>query len=267
MLIDTLLLTDPAKLALLPTVPVALLSRMPELLSIVIAEVLFSFSNVAAVESYAGRLPPRQRLRALQWGYAGALGLRAGSLLLMTLVKSYYWILLLASIQMVFGAAIWFFGFTPQGHGSQPHVVRALKPVRSDMAFLKAMILIEIADLGSSFENVAVAVSISKELWVSVTGVAIGLLFVRFYWQRLRSLLAKHPKIADICELVSGLLGIQILVKLLFDWQPSPWIDLLIVVAAIFVSRNCRRLGTRMRKQATIAIFALLLCFSLWFSL
>lgn len=244
--------------------PKALLSHLPELLSIVIAEVLFSCSNVLAVEAYARNLPSKERRRALKWGFAGALSLRAASLLLMTFIKSYYWIMLFASIHMVVGATLWFLGLSSEGHGSHAHVLKGLKPVHSNMTFLKSLFLIELADLCSSFENVAVAVSISKELWVSITGVAVGLLIVRFFWRRMQVLLVKNPRLADTSELVSGLLGLQILAKLLLHWKPSPWLDLLTVVVAIFASQFCRRLGTYIRVKATVFMFAWLLVLSIW---
>ncbi|MDX1987056.1 MAG: hypothetical protein SFV17_10225 [Candidatus Obscuribacter sp.] len=236
-------------------------------MSIVIAEVLFSCSNVLAVESYACDLPTGQRLKALRWGYTGAVLVRAGSLLLMTVIKSYYWILLLASIHMVVGAAFWFLGLSSHGHGSGNQAVKALKPVSRNMTFVKSVLLIELADLGSSFENVAVAVSISKELWVSVTGVAIGLLLVRFYWRHLRMFVMKSRRLADTSELVSGLLGIQILGKLLLNWKPSPWLDFLTVAVAIVCGQACRRLGTRLKLRASVLLFALFLSVSVWLHL
>lgn len=220
---------------------------LPELTSIIVAEVLFSLENIIVLDRLASSLPPAQQRRAHKWGLIGALTLRIASIVLMTWAKSVYAIALLGALHMVFGASLWFFGL---GHG-QPHLFK--KPIRQGQPLLKVILLMELTDLFFSFDNVAVAVSFSKQLPVSILGVAIGVLIVRFAWRRLKLLLQANPRLEDTCQFVAGLLGLQILLKLLFHAPISPWLDLFTVIVAIVLAQlfDARRIGIRLRRIVT----------------
>ena len=254
-----------ADTATLPTAlaspPSALLSPLPELLAIVIAEILFSWDNILAVEHFAAALPAKERHRALKWGLTGALLIRGLSLVLMTFAKSFDMVMLVASVHMVCQTALWFFGFHLEESQQPP-----TEPVRRGTHFLRAVILIEVADFFFSIDNVAIAVSISKNLWLSFTGVAMGLIFVRFFWRRLKFLLIRHPRLADTSRIVTGLLGFQILLKLSLHLQISPWLDLLTVVTAIAASQlfDGRKFGTNLRVKASLLTLMVILCLTLW---
>lgn len=257
-----ILLADPSPLtSVLPTHSAALLSPLPELLAIVIAEILFSWDNIMAVEHFAAALSAKERHRALKWGLTGALAIRGLSLFLMTFVKSFYLVMLLASCHMVIQASLWFFGFHLEENKQPP-----AKPVRRDMHFIRAVLLIEIADIFFSIDNVAIAVSISKNLWISFTGVAMGLILVRFFWRRLKFLLIRYPRLADTSRIVTGLLGLQILIKLALDLQLTPWLDLMTVVTALAVSQffDGRKIGTKLRVKASLLTLMVILCLTLW---
>jgi predicted tellurium resistance membrane protein TerC len=220
---------------------------LPELTSIIVAEVLFSLENIIVLDRLASSLPPAQQRRAHKWGLIGALTLRIASIVLMTWAKSVYAIALLGALHMVFGASLWFFGL---GHG-QPHLFK--KPIRQGQPLLKVILLMELTDLFFSFDNVAVAVSFSKQLPVSILGVVIGVLIVRFAWRRLKLLLQANPRLEDTCQFVAGLLGLQILLKLLFHAPISPWLDLFTVIVAIVLAQlfDARRIGTKLRRMVT----------------
>ncbi|MDX1986082.1 MAG: hypothetical protein SFV17_05295 [Candidatus Obscuribacter sp.] len=256
------LLADPSPLtSALPTHSAALLSPLPELLAIFIAEILFSWDNIMAVEHFAAALPAKERHRALKWGLTGALLIRGLSLVLMTFAKSFDLVMLVASVHMVSQTAIWFFGFHMEESQQPP-----TEPVRRGTHFLRAIILIEVADFFFSIDNVAIAVSISKNLWLSFTGVAMGLIFVRFFWRRLKFLLMRHPRLADTSRIVTGLLGLQLLLKLTLKLQISPWLDLLTVMTAIAASQlfDGRKIGTKLRIKASLLTLMVILCLTLW---
>lgn len=218
---------------------------LPELVSIVVAEVLFSLENIVVLEHLASRLPPSQRRKAHKWGLIGALSLRIASIVLMTWAKSVYAIAILGALHMVFGAGLWAFGL---GHS---HPQSLTKPIRQGLPFLKVIMLMELTDLFFSFDNVAVAVSFSKQLPVSIAGVIIGVLIVRFAWRRLHKLLLDNPRLVDTCQFVAGLLGLQILLKLLFHIPVSPWLDLLIVTVSVVASQlfDARLIGMKLRRM------------------
>jgi predicted tellurium resistance membrane protein TerC len=225
----------------------AIAQPLPELTSIVVAEVLFSLENIIVLDRLAGSLPLAERRKAHKWGLIGALTLRIASIVLMTWAKSVYAIALLGALHMVFGACLWFFGL---GH-SQPHLFE--KPIRQGQPMLKVILLMELTDLFFSFDNVAVAVSFSKQLPVSILGVVVGVLIVRFAWRRLKLLLQANPRLVDTCQFVAGLLGLQILLKLLFHVPISPWLDLFTVIVAIVLAQlfDARRIGIKLRRMVT----------------
>lgn len=233
------------------------LNPLLEFGSIIIAEILFSLDNIIHVERFADELSGRERARAMRWGLFGALFLRALSLVLMTYVKSFYWIMLFGAIHLLVTASLWFFGLRSE-HEKQS--VGA--PVKKGMSLLRTVLLIELADLCFSVDNVAVAVSISQNIWVSFTGVAFGLLIVRLLWRRLKYFSLRYPRLTDTSQLVAGMLGLQTLMKLTFHLPVSPWLDLAIVVIAVVLglSFDSRAFGTKLRFTFTKWFFASLIC-------
>jgi predicted tellurium resistance membrane protein TerC len=240
------------------TISTAILSPLPEFCSIVIAEILFSLDNFIHVENFARALPERERIKAMRWGLSGALFLRALSLVLMTIAKSYYWIMLVGSIHLLITASLWFLGLNSEAHEKKSLTV----PVTKSMSFLKAIVMIEIADFCFSIDNVAVAVSISQNIWVSTTAVALGVVIVRLSWRNLKYWSMCYPRLIDTSQLVAGMLGLQTLAKLVLHLQISPWLDLAIVAAAISLGLtvDTRTFGTKLRKKATLLLIAILMC-------
>ncbi|GEM_PF-1194661 len=244
----------------LETISTAILSPLPEFCSIVIAEILFSLDNIIHVENFAGELPARERAKAMRWGLSGALFLRALSLVLMTFVKSFYWILLIGSIHMIATASLWFFGLKSEKGEEKPSLAA---PVTKSMSLFKAIVMIEIADLCFSIDNVAIAVSISQNIWVSTAGVAMGLVIVRLLWRNLKRLSRRYPRLTDTTQLVAGMVGLQTLAKLVLQLKVSPWLDFAIVATAITLSLtfNARSFGTKLRIKATTLLMATLMGF------
>jgi predicted tellurium resistance membrane protein TerC len=234
--------------------------HLAEFGSIVIAEILFSLDNIIHVEHFSSALPARERAKALRWGLLGALFLRALSLVLMTLAKSFYWIMLLGSIHLIVTASIWFFGLISEEKEKQSLAA----PVTKSMSLLKAVVLIELTDIFFSVDNVAVAVSISQNIWVSFAGVAMGLVIVRLLWRNLKYWSRRYPRLTDTSQLVAGMLGLQTLAKLLLHLKVSPWLDLAIVATAILLGLtfDTRAFGTKLRIKVTLLLIATLMCLS-----
>ncbi len=245
------------------------ISNIPELISILIAEVILSCDNIILINKAANELPRHERHRALKWGFFGALAVRATSLGLMTFAKSFYWVALIGALHMLLYAGLWLLGIHEAHEHHKKHPIGM--PVKKDMGLFKTILFIESADFCFSIDNVAVAVTISKNIWVSGLGVAAGLFIVRFFWGNLRQILKRYPTLVDTSYILSALLGLQTLAKLVLHLQISPWLNLGIVTLAILVSLawDSRRYGAMLHfsivKASRYIVFAVLLALSFLF--
>ncbi len=245
------------------------ISNIPELISILIAEVILSCDNIILINKAANELPRHERHRALRWGFFGALAVRAASLGLMTFAKSYYWVALIGALHMLFHSGHWLLGIHEAHERQEKHPIGI--PVKKGMGLFKTVMFIESADFCFSLDNVAVAVTISHNIWVSGLGVAAGLFIVRFFWANLKPILKRYPSLVDTSYILAGLLGLQTLAKLLLQLQISPWLNLAIVTLAILVSLawDSRRYGAMLHlklvKASRYILFATLIVLSFLF--
>ena len=65
-------------------------------------------------------------------------------------------------------------------------------------------------DLVFSIDNVLAAVSFTKELWIIMFGVGIGILAIRFATTKFINIINSNPIIEKIAYVVIGLLGLKL---------------------------------------------------------
>jgi len=85
--------------------------------------------------------------------------------------------------------------------------------LRVTRSFWNVVLAVELADLAFSLDNVVAAVALSRELWVVMTGVFLGIVTMRFAAGIFVRLIARHP----VLEAAAYLLVLSIGVGLLMD--------------------------------------------------
>jgi len=152
-----------------------------------------------------------QRKAALTVGLIGAYAGRALMLLLATYIIANPWLRLLGAAYL-FKLAI--------DHLGTPHETWEEEGEAGEMAgkvqgkgFWMVVVMVNLADMAFSLDNVVAAVALSKELWVVFLGVAIGILIMRFAAQIFTILIEREPVLSTAAYLLVLAIGVEVLVS------------------------------------------------------
>lgn len=158
------------------------------------------------------RLLGGQRLAALKVGLLGAYLGRGSMLFLATWVIQNRWLLLLGGVYLI-KLAVDHLGETP-AEAREAQARAAGRPVQMrGGAFWSVVLAVELADLAFSLDNVVAAVALSREFWVVMTGVAIGIITMRFAAGIFVYLIARHPVLEAAAYLLVLSIGIGLVVE------------------------------------------------------
>ncbi len=202
---------------------------------VILLDGILSIDNIAALSSLAFKLPRKQRNKALRAGIIGAYVGRGVMLLLLGWLLQNPWTKLLASGYLLYLVGSHFFGWKKW----EPE----FKGVNT---FWRTVIMIEIADLAFSIDNVAAVVALSSNIWLIIVGVCISIFFMRFAAQLFMKLIEWEPLLehaayililAIALELAGSFVGIYIT-------QVNQFlISLAIIIATMFIGQYKRLAG------------------------
>lgn len=213
-----------------PEVGRLLLEALPVILSLIIIEGLLSVDNALAIAAMASHLPGRQRYLALKVGIIGAYVFRGLALLLATYIIQNPWIKLLGAAYLVHLMA----------HHFAEHWRHAARQERGldvvKRGFWGTVASIELMDLSLGVDNVVAAVALSDEFWVVCTGVAIGILALRFVAGYCIKLIEKFPVLEHTAFILIGYVGLLLLTELTFHVDITTLTKFLGIVGIIAVS-------------------------------
>jgi tellurite resistance protein TerC len=125
------------------------------------------------------RLLGGQRLAALKVGLLGAYLGRGSMLFIASWVIQNRWLLLLGGLYLI-KLAVDHLGETPMEAAAAAAEAAGQPVPRLERSFWSVVLAVELADLAFSLDNVVAAVALSRELWVVLTGVFLGIVTMRF---------------------------------------------------------------------------------------
>ena len=169
------------------------------ILNIVLLEIILSIDNAAVLATMVKSLPESQQKKALTWGIIGAYLFRGLALLFASLLLTITWLKLVGGLYLIY------LGIKSLFFKSEESEIN-----NSQSSFWKTVISIEIMDLVFSIDNVLAAVSFTKELWIIMFGVGIGILAIRFATTKFINIINSNPIIEKIAYVVIGLLGLKL---------------------------------------------------------
>jgi tellurite resistance protein TerC len=106
----------------------------------------------------------------------------------------------------------------------------------SNMAVFWLVVLnVELADLVFSLDNVVVAVALSRQLWVVLLGVAIGIVMMRFAAGIFTWLIKREPVLVTGAYLVVFNIGLELLLNELFGIEVASWLKFVISVGTLLL--------------------------------
>ena len=204
-------------------------------------EVVLSADNAIALAAIAkGLKNPDQQKQALNLGLVFALIFRVGLLLISR------WVLGFRPL-MAAGAAylLWLCGqHFISNKSEEEESNQASTAFGVDRKLATTAISIALTDLAFSLDSVAAAVAVSDKLWLVITGGVIGVVALRLSSNLFISMLNNFPRLESAGYLAVGLVGLQLLTRVIFPTIELPQWLLLSLVSILFLwgFTNRRRL-------------------------
>ena len=204
-------------------------------------EVVLSADNAIALAAIAkGLKNPDQQKQALNLGLVFALIFRVGLILVSR------WVLGFRPL-MAAGAAylLWLCGqhfISNKSEEEESNQASTAFGVERKLA--TTAISIALTDLAFSLDSVAAAVAVSDKLWLVITGGVIGVVALRLSSNLFISMLNNFPRLESAGYLAVGLVGLQLLTRVIFPTIELPQWLLLSLVSILFLwgFTNRRRL-------------------------
>ena len=151
-----------------------------------------------------------QRKAALTVGLLGAYAGRGVMLLLATYIIANPWLRLLGAAYL-FKLAIDHLGnLHDEGEDEE---AETLSKTTAQKGFWMVVLLVNLADMAFSLDNVVAAVALSSDFWVVFLGVAIGILIMRFAAQIFTLLIEKEPVLSTAAYLLVLAIGVEVLIS------------------------------------------------------
>lgn len=155
------------------------------------------------------RLLGGQRLAALKVGLFGAYLGRGSMLFIASWVVQNRWLLLLGGLYLIKLAADHLGDIGP---GTAEQVTgETLR--RGGRSFWSVVGAVELADLAFSLDNVVAAVALSREMWVVFTGVALGIVTMRFAAGIFVRLIQRYPVLEAAAYILVFNIGVELLLE------------------------------------------------------
>jgi len=179
-----------------------------------------------------------QRQAALKVGLIGAYAGRVLMLFLASIIIQNVWMHILGAIYLIYLAIRHFGESYRHGKDLDDQVdISAIRPARAD--FWNVVVTIELADLAFSLDNVIAAVSLSSHLWIVITGVAIGIVMMRFAAQLFTRMIAWEPALEHAAYLLLFAIGGELLLEYFLHFDLTEWAQLgistgIIVLVVLF---------------------------------
>ena len=181
--------------------------------SLVILEGLLSVDNALVLAAMVKHLPERMAKLALKAGLLGAYVGRGAMLFSANYIIHNPWLKLLGGSYLIW---LMVSSLAAGGEGEEAEEGEDSGESKSRKAkggFWATVLAVELADLAFSVDNVAAAVAMSDQLWAVLTGVAIGILAMRFVAGVFVGLIEKFPILEQIAYLLVGWIGILLVLE------------------------------------------------------
>ncbi len=204
-------------------------------LQLIFLEGILSFDNAAVLGAMVAPLPDdkpipwpkvlrpvgrlldpilgHQRVAALKVGLLGAYVGRGLMLVMASVVINNPWLQFLGALYLIKIAVEHLGSF----HEEDPDPEEALAAVqRSRRGFWGTVLMVELMDLAFSLDNVVAAIALSRNLYVVMLGVALGILTMRFAASIFAQLIEKEPILATAAYLLVLNIGVEFLLAEFF---------------------------------------------------
>ncbi len=204
---------------------------------LVVLEGLLSADNALVMAVLVLGLPPERHHQALRYGLVGGFAFRIAATLLAVYLIQVSWIKLLGGFYLAYLTVT---HFTHEG-GAEAR--RDVPPARSLFGlppFWATVVRVELINLAFSIDSILVAVGMSRNLVVVLSGGILGIIAMRVVVGQLLELIKRYPALVDGAFVIIGWVAIKLVSEYLhavgwLRWE-IPTSFSLATVGLIFVS-------------------------------
>jgi YkoY family integral membrane protein len=180
-----------------------LLESLVAIGTLIVLEGILSVDNALAMAVQVKALTPSHQRRALLYGMWGALLFRGLTILGARWLLSVWWLQIAGAFYLLY-LAIAHFAFrqeTLQFDGTEG----------SSRGFWATVAMVEFTDAAFALDSTLVAVGISDQLWVVLSGVALGIVAVRYAAMLFVKLLERFPEIEQLGFVLVGWVAVRLM--------------------------------------------------------
>jgi YkoY family integral membrane protein len=180
-----------------------LLESLVAIGTLILLEGILSVDNALAMALQVKALAPSQQRRALLYGMWGALLFRGLAILGARWLLSVWWLQIAGAFYLLY-LAIAHFAFRRETHqldGAEG----------SSRGFWATVAIVEFTDAAFALDSTLVAVGISDQLWVVLSGVALGIVAVRYAAMLFVKLLERFPEIEQLGFVLVGWVAVRLM--------------------------------------------------------
>lgn len=195
------------------------------------------------------RLLGGQQLAALKAGLFGAYLGRGSMLFVAAWVVRNQWLLLLGGLYLIY-LALSHFSAKAEAAEQRAHGGRV---AAASASFWLVVLNVELADMAFSIDNVVAAVALSREMWVILTGVFLGIITMRFAAGIFVRLIKREPVLEAAAYLLVFVIGLELFAEELLGIHFSHAGKFVISLSVLGItllyarSRPLQALGRRLR--------------------
>ena len=173
-------------------------------------EGLLSADNAMVLAILVLGLPKAQQKKALQFGMLGAFAFRSIALLLAASLMNLGWVKLVGAgylLYLVYGHF---------GGGQSGEERRAVPPAQAWLGlspFWATVVKVELTDIVFAVDSILVAVAMSKNYWVILTGGVLGIVMMRLVIGQLLAIVERYPTLVDGAFVIIAWVGAKLLIE------------------------------------------------------
>lgn len=182
------------------------------------------------LQRWTDRCLGMQRLAALKVGLLGAYLGRTLMLVLANLILHNLWLRALGAAYLI---KLAFENLAARDQPGEPIDLEAHRLRTKD--FWAVVLNVELADLAFSLDNVVAAVALSRQLWVVLLGVALGILTMRFAAGLFTFLIEREPILATAAYIIVLNIGVELLLSEFFHIEFHDAQKFIISIATLLI--------------------------------
>jgi YkoY family integral membrane protein len=192
----------------------AAVSNLLTVALLVVLEGLLSADNAMVLAVLVLGLPRHEQRKALRYGIIGAFLFRILAILLAVYLIQIKTVMLIGAAYLLWLPYHHFAGAADTATRRKPKVATSWLGMSP---FWSTVVKVELTDIVFAIDSILVAVAMTNETWVIITGGILGVIAMRMVIGQLLVLVHRYPPLVDGAFIIIAWVGVKLLLEYLHD--------------------------------------------------